>query len=180
MSYLGALRLHFAGQFQANVSTVNNDPAHFDNATFQQSYQAMQGTNMNPPNGWFNPQGDASFRLLGCAITSAWMPKGRVTNDPVVACSIADSDGAVPAKLVDLDPEQQLVSTIWGLEVRIADDKGGSLMRGTYVPAAFIDIWDRATGGGGGDIGAGGDLPVGAGGSRLGRSLPISFSSGAA
>ena len=35
MSYLGALRLHFAGQFQAAVSTVNNDPTHFDNATFQ-------------------------------------------------------------------------------------------------------------------------------------------------
>jgi hypothetical protein len=38
MSYLNALRLHFAGQFQANPSTVNNDPGHFDNATFQPSY----------------------------------------------------------------------------------------------------------------------------------------------
>ncbi len=71
MSYLNPLRLHFAGRFQANVSTVNNDPAHFNNAGFQQSYQQMQGQNMNPPNGWFNPQGDAAWRFLGCAITSA-------------------------------------------------------------------------------------------------------------
>ena len=55
MSYLNALRLHFAGQFQANPSTVNNDPGHFDNATFQPSYQKLQGPNFDPPNGWFNP-----------------------------------------------------------------------------------------------------------------------------
>lgn len=29
MSYLNALRPHFAGQFQTHISTVNNDPAHF-------------------------------------------------------------------------------------------------------------------------------------------------------
>ncbi len=30
MSYLGYPRLHFSGRFQADPSTVNNDPAHFD------------------------------------------------------------------------------------------------------------------------------------------------------
>lgn len=157
MSYLNALRLHFAGRFQANVSTVNNDPAHFDNAAFENNYQQMQGPNMNPPNGWFNPEGDAAFRLLGCAITSAWTPAGPAApNDPVLGCFVADSDDSVPAKLVDLDSEQQLVSEIWGLQVRIADARGKTLMRGDYEPAAFADIWDRATGsGGGGDIGAG-------------------------
>ena len=42
MSYLNALRLHFAGRFQANVSTVNNDPGHFDNAIFQSAWQGLQ------------------------------------------------------------------------------------------------------------------------------------------
>lgn len=37
ISYLNALRLHFAGRFQANVSTVNNHPAHFNNAAFKAS-----------------------------------------------------------------------------------------------------------------------------------------------
>lgn len=157
MSYLDPLRLHFAGQFQANVSTVNNDPGHFDNATFQPSYQQMQGPNFSPPNGWFNPQGDAAWRFLGCVVTSAWLPSGAVpSTDLVMQCLIADSDGQVCAKLADLDSEQQLVSEIWGLQVRIADASGNTLMRGDFDPAAFADIWDRATGsGGGGDIGAG-------------------------
>lgn len=39
MSYLNGLRLHFAGRFQAAPSTVNNDIAHYNNATFLPSYQ---------------------------------------------------------------------------------------------------------------------------------------------
>jgi hypothetical protein len=156
MSYLSAVRLHFAGRFQADVSTVNNDPAHFDNAAFRPDYQKMQGPNMKPPNGWFNPEGDAAFRLRGCRIASAWLPSGRVPDsDPALHCSVADSDDSVCAKLVDLDSEQQLVSEIWGLRVRIASANGATLMSGDFDPAAFIDIWDRATGPGGGDVGAG-------------------------
>lgn len=158
MSYLNSLRLHFAGKFQANVSTVNNDPGHFDNAAFQPSYQEMQGPNFNPPNGWFNPEGDAAFRLLACRVTSAWMPDGgpAAGTDTITQCLVADSDSQVCAKLVDLDPEQQLVSMIWGLQVRITNTAGTTLLRGDFEPAAFADIWDRATGGGaGGDIGAG-------------------------
>ncbi len=149
VSYLNPLRLHFGGRFQAAVSTVNNDPAHFDNATFQQS-------DREPPNGSWNPHGDADWRLIGCRITAAWLANGSRASgdDPVLACSIADSDRRVPAKLVDLDPEQQLVSMIWGLEVRIADGQGTTLMRGEYAPAAFHDIWGRAIGGLPGDIGA--------------------------
>ncbi len=76
-------------------------------------------------------------------------------SDPVLGYIVADPDGQVPGKMVDLDPEQQLVSEIWGLQVRIADADGNTLMRGNFEPAAFMDIWDRATGGGSGDIGAG-------------------------
>jgi hypothetical protein len=144
MSYLNALRLHFAGQFQANVSTVNNDPAHFHNRTFKASYQNLQGPGQ-PPNGWFNPQGDAAFRLLGCKVTSAFTSAGQVkAGDPVLQCLVTDSDSRAPAKLVDLDSEQQLVSEIWGLQVRIADGQGRTLMSGDFEPAAFIDLWDRA------------------------------------
>ncbi|HEY0106252.1 MAG TPA: hypothetical protein VGB91_09225, partial [Rhizomicrobium sp.] len=147
MSYLNQLRLHFAGQFQSNISTVNNDPAHFDNAGFQSTYQKPQGPGMHPPNGWFSPQGDAAFRLLGCTVTGAWLPSGPVAaSDPVLSSLIADSDSQAPAKLVDLDSEQQLVSQIWGLQVRIADSHGHTLLRGDFEPAAFIDIWDRAIG----------------------------------
>jgi hypothetical protein len=158
MSYLNALRLHFAGQFQANVSTVNNDPAHFDNNAFQPSDQEMQGPKMQPPNGWFNPQGDAAFRLLGCKVTSAFTPAGQVeAADAVLQCLVMDSDSQVPAKLVDLDSEQQLVSEIWGLTIRIADAKGNTLLSGAFEPMAFIDIWFRAR-----NAPPGSDAPAGA------------------
>ena len=155
MSYLSGLRLHFSGQFQANVSTVNNDAFHFNNAAFKPEYQQMQGPRMTPPNGWFNPEGDAAFRLLGCRVTAAVLPGGIGAGDPVLTCLLADSDSAVPGKLVDLDPEQQLTSEIWGLTVRITDTKGNTLMRGEFEPSAFIDIWDRGLGTGGGDTNAG-------------------------
>ncbi|WP_156521422.1 hypothetical protein [Burkholderia sp. MSMB1589WGS] len=150
MSYLNPLRLHFSGRFQANVSTVNNDPGHFDNAAFKPNYQLLQSSpNGFPDNGWFNPTGDASWRLLDCKVTSAWLPSGAVpSSDPILAYMIADSDGRVAAKLVDLDTEQQLVSEIWGLQVRITDGQGNTLLRGDFEPAPFIDIWDRVTGDG--------------------------------
>jgi hypothetical protein len=156
MSYLNALRLHFAGRFQANISTVNNDPAHFNNAAFKSSYQDLEGPDQHPPNGGYNPQGDAAWRFLGCKVTAAWMPTGAVTSgDPVLGYIVADTDGRVPAKLADLDSEQQMVSEIWGLQVRIADTAGNTLMRGDFDPAAFADIWVRATGSDGDDMGAG-------------------------
>jgi hypothetical protein len=156
MSYLNGLRMHFAGRFQANVSTVNNDPAHFDNAAFKLDYQKMQGPDMRPPNGWFNPQGDAAWRFLGCTVTAAWLPSGPVgLGDPVLGYIVADSDSRAPAKLVDLDSEQQLVSEIWGLEVRLATADGTTVMRGEFEPAAFMDIWDRASGSRAGDADAG-------------------------
>ncbi len=155
MSYLDPTRLHFAGQFQANVSTVNNDAYHFNNAAFEASWQDMQGAGMKPPNGWFNPQGDGAWRLLGCAITGAYLPSGVVRDDPVLSCQVSDSDETAPGKLADLDPEQQLVSQIWGLTVRIADSGGNTLMEGQFEASAFFDIWDRGLKGGGGDTNAG-------------------------
>jgi hypothetical protein len=142
MSYLNALRLHFAGQFQASVSTVNNDPVHYDNTLFREEDQerGKGGTK-----GWWNPRGDGAWRLIGCRITSAYMPDGSAasSSDPILTYLIADSDRKTTAKLVDLDPQQQLISAIWGLEVRICDSQGTSLLCGKYEPVGFIDIWGR-------------------------------------
>jgi hypothetical protein len=155
MSYLNALRLTFFGQFQAAVSTVNNDPTHYDNATFQPSYQERESD--GNPNGWWNPRGDANWRMIGCQIRSAWSANGQPADpsDPVLRCSIADSDLTVAAKLVDLDPAQQCVSEIWGMQIRIADSAGKTLMRAKYETAAFTDIWTRwPTGSGDGSASA--------------------------
>jgi hypothetical protein len=149
MSYLGPLRLHFAGKFQAAPSTVNNDPLHYNNQNFKPSYQQPStGNRPSQMNGWWNPTGDAVWRLIGCQITSAWMHAPVPPSDPALACIVADSDQSVSGKLVDLDPEQQLVSEIWGMQVRIATAEGVTLLRSRYRVAPFHDIWNRAPGGG--------------------------------
>lgn len=149
MSYLNPLRLHFAGQYQAATSTVNNDPTHFNNATFRRRFQERQQGNQL--NGWWNPRGTANWRLAGCRVTAAWLEDGSAAaqDDPIGQYLVADSDRQVAAKLVDLDPLQQLASQIWGLEVRICDANGTTLLRGQYEPAAFSDIWNRVGSGGG-------------------------------
>jgi hypothetical protein len=153
MSYLAPPRLQFAGRFQAAPSTVNNDPTHYDNATFDPSFK-LPGPGAT--NGWWNPRGDAAWRLIDCTVGSASRADGSAADagDPVLGGRVADSDRRVCAKLVDLDPEQQMVSEIWGLEVRICAHDGTTLVRGEFEPAPFSDIWNRAQRGGGGDIGA--------------------------
>ena len=160
MSYLNPLRLHFSGSFEAAVSTVNNDPVHYDSARFEPSYAEPQsGTAPGELNGWFNPDGSGAWKLHGCAVTSAFLADGSPAGpaDPVLSCLIADADQRAAAKLVDLDPEQQLVSEIFGLQLRIAAADGETVLRGEFEPAAFTDIWDRATAGG-----AAGDMAAGA------------------
>lgn len=138
MSYLNPLRLHFYGQFQAAVSTVNNDPTHFNNATFKREYQ-------HRPDGWWNPRGDANWRMIGCNITSAWLADGQpaAATDPILSYLVADSDTSVAAKLVDLDPAQQGVSEIWGMRIRIADASGKTILRANFETAGFMDIFLR-------------------------------------
>ncbi len=160
MSYLNSLRLHFAGQFQASISTVNNTSSNFDSATFTPANIDPYGVDSDGKKhfGWgpggFSPKGDAAWRLIGCKVTSAFMPGGLSSSDPILSMLIADSDSEVCAKLVDLDSEQQLVSTIWGLQVRITDGDGNTLLRGDFEPSAFMDIWGRSQGGSS-DAGAG-------------------------
>ncbi|MDQ3675252.1 MAG: hypothetical protein M3401_00385, partial [Actinomycetota bacterium] len=153
MTYLGPLRLHFHGQFQATVSTVNNSTTNFDNATFQPQFQE-QGNQ-----GSWNPGGDADWRLLGCEVTAATLADGSPAgaDDPVLSCLVADSDRKVPGKLVDLDPEQQMCSMIFGLEVRVCDARGDTLVIGRFEPVAFTELWPRAR-----SSGSSGDPPLGA------------------
>jgi hypothetical protein len=140
MSYLDPVRLHFSGRFQADPSTVNNLPTNFDNATF------------NPANGLWNPDGSGSFRLVDCHVTRVCYGDGTSTSDPLmdpaVGLRLADADRRVAGKLVDLDSEQQMVSQIWGLVVRLMNGAEDAFA-GPYAVTAFTDLWPRAKGGGG-------------------------------
>jgi hypothetical protein len=152
MSYLNPTRVHFSGLFRADVSTVNNEDLHFNPATFTPNDQDYGD---NTDNGWWQPSGTGAWRLCGCTITgAAWDGKfaSTSTGDPVIGLQLKNSSDRVDAKIVDLDPDQQMVSMIFGLEVRIADPVSGAvLMTGELTPVPFMDMWGR---GGGGDIGA--------------------------
>ncbi len=147
MSYLNRLRLAFTGSFQADVSTVNNDVRHFDNASFQPAYQDPQAGQSRKV---WNPNGSGAFRLIDCRVRAVWYADGTTTadssEDPVVGMWIGGSSGRTSGKLVDVDPQWQLASALWGLELRLTD-RDTDLFEGQYQPAAFRDLWfNRLTG----------------------------------
>ena len=131
----------FAGQFQADPSTVNNDPNHFNNATFQPNFQEW---GEGATNGWWNPEGTGSWRFIGCVITGVTYKDGTTVtdpkDDPVIGMSVMDAGSRVAGKIVDLDSQQQTVSMLWGLVVRIVSGEK-CLVKGEFEPVAFSDIW---------------------------------------
>lgn len=150
MSYLDTPRLHFRGRFQADTSTVNNDVRHYKTAAFQPEFQAMmvgQGQGeAQRTNGYWNPEGSGAWRFLGCRITSAVLGDRTITDprvDPVIGMRIAGSDDRVAGKLVDLDPQQQAVSELWGLRVALEDDRQQRPFDGAYVVGTFTNLWKR-------------------------------------
>src|SRR5215210_2864247 len=100
MSYLDVPRLHFAGNFIANPSTINNTPANFD-PTVPINFQ----------NESWNPNGNAAWKFLNCTVRSAVNAAGQVYptsgTDPVIGAAVLSTDQPVAAKLVDLDTQQQ-------------------------------------------------------------------------
>lgn len=158
MTYLNPVRLHFAGQFQADPSTVNNDVRHFDAPEFQPGWQ--QPDDNSGPNGWWNPDGSGSWRLVGINVTSVAVPPppagspANPTPDPAIGLQVASNASRVAGKLVDLDPYQQGCSQIWGLNVRLTDG-ATDFFSGPFAVAPFADLWFRAQG-------SGGDMKMGA------------------
>lgn len=140
MSYLDAPRLHFTGWFQADVSTINNDVRFFQNASFVPEYQQLNA------NGSWNPEGTGVFRLLDCTVTGGVLGARTLVDpsqDPVIGLLVDNADRRAPGKLVDLDPQQQMVSEIWGMQVRLLDAARREVVRGEYRPGPFCNLWKR-------------------------------------
>jgi hypothetical protein len=147
MSYLSGPRLIFAGRFQADVSTVNNDRDNFNTATFTPNQQ-----NPGPGLGEWNPRGTGVFRLISCAVTSAMYGDGTTAaGDPVVGLSLLDGAPRPPGKLVDLDTDQQGCSQIWGWRLHLGLPGATPVFSGDFEVSAFSDLWMRAQGNVSGD-----------------------------
>lgn len=136
MSYLDIPRIHFAGRFFTDPSTVNNDPTHYD-------------PDVSTPSPWQNPEGQHRFQLRNCKITSAVDTAGFVDNDPVIGCDFVTTDQpdlspgpSNPAKIVDIDVYQQGVSTIYGMQVKIT--VGEQVIIGMVNPATLNLCWFNA------------------------------------
>ena len=141
MTYLEGPRITFAGDFQADVSTVNNDVRHYDAATWEDRFQEPQlGPDMN---GWWNPTGSGAFRLLDCSVTGGSPGPGTTTDpaDPALTARVADAEDRNSAKMVDLDPQWQMASCIWGLRIRLVGQDGAVLLDGELEPVSFRDIF---------------------------------------
>lgn len=148
MSYLNFPRLIFSGRFQADPSTVNNDPEHFDTSRFQPNYDEF---GKGATNGWWNPKGTGAWKFRDCVVTQVQYLDGSIctdpTLDPVVGLPVNSVVDRVEGKLVDLDPEQQMVSAIWGFQVYLGPKSGDIGFGGDYEVASFGDIWVRYPGG---------------------------------
>ena len=44
---------------------------------------------------------------------------------------------------MDLDPQQQMVSEIWGMQVRVVNASLLTVMQGGFRPAAFVNLWQK-------------------------------------
>lgn len=135
MSYLSSFRIHFSGRFQANVPTANNEVSYMDpeNHTY-------------PKSSW-NPRGDCTWRLLGCRIVAV-VVDGQPVNDaadPIFSFLVQDSDRRSPAKVTDIDPQQQLSTTIYGLDLRICTAAGENLLRGECSATTWNDPFLKRT-----------------------------------
>ncbi len=157
MSYISLPRLVFSGQFQADVSTVNNDVRHYDITRFKPQYQ--QGTerladNHRIANGWWNPSGTGAFRLIDVRVVQALAAPGSGEDDPAAGLYLSSQINRPAAKLVDLDPQFQMGSMIFGMRVALTDGET-EYMRGNVRPTAFRDIYfGRSPAGGSGGASA--------------------------
>ncbi len=151
MSYISLPRLTFTGAFQADVNTVNNDVRHYDKETFEPRFQKLQvplaDGNAMEYNGWWNPDGGNTFRLMNCTVSGAVGPDGApVAGDPVLTMGINVQFDRTASKIVDLDPQMQFCSALWGLRV-ILTSNGAAVASGDLVPTPFRDIFfGRLTG----------------------------------
>lgn len=150
MSYLDAPRFHFFGNFFANPSTINNAT---ENYSLTEQYNSRPPSSVNPNSVWWNPMGQAFFRIPGangqpCTVTGAVDANGPVTSDPLLGASfvsiIAGGPPAQWGRLADLDPDQQTRSMIVGLNMQLMlPGATAPALTGTVLPMNITDIWGR-------------------------------------
>lgn len=141
MSYLTFPRLHFSGQFKAYPATINNMPTNYDPAIYP---------NIEDVQLVWAPKGTGEITLVGCTVTMIEYEDGTTVTtaaeDPIIGQPIfsVPNPHFIAGALVDLDPDQQMVSEIWGMKIQIGGNN--AYMRGTFEPAAFNSMFGNVQG----------------------------------
>ena len=129
MSYIFEPRLSFGGRFLSDVSTRNNTDANYKEGAAQSDL--------------WNVLGGASVELLNCR---AVPDQGIAPDDPAAKFVITGAVDQTSGKMVDLDPDWQVSSQLWGMRLRVSDPATGELaVEGNLAVCAFRDLWRRQT-----------------------------------
>ena len=130
-SYLDVPRIHFSGQYRANVNTRNNWPCNFD-----------PNNPIYEPQEW-NYNGTADWEFVDTVVTAVVDENGNeVQNSPLLGVRVFSNEERPFAKIVDIDVDFQ-VSTVYGLHFGLG--KGTQkLFQGDWSTSVIVhDMWDK-------------------------------------
>ncbi len=153
MSYLDVPRLHFAGTFTANPSTINNTPSNY-------GYNPAAQNPIDPVLSW-NPYGSHAW-TINAEVTSFVDSSGQLHTggDSVIGASFESyvPENSSVAKMVDLDTEQQGVTRLFGLNLQLTLAGGDApSVQGLWDDGGtLINLWLSRVPSLGGDPAAGG------------------------
>ena len=149
-SYLQTPRINFEGGFRADVNTINNNDLNYLLSIIPDKHAPVVGDN-------WNPQGTNTWIMIDCIVTSVvYTDENGDTqlldssnDDSVIGLPLVNNPERAFAKLVDVDPDQQQSSTIYGMDLGInwtprnGIDQTDAFI-GDFVPAVITrDIWVR-------------------------------------
>jgi hypothetical protein len=147
MSYLDYPRIHFSGQFQADPSTINNTPNNYNPAVYPEP------NDLGEVELYWAPLGTSTFQFKECVVSRVdYSPTESATTsqaDPIIGQTVSSVNNGGGSKLVggvivDLDPAQQNVSEVWGLEIQIGS--GDTMIHGQFTAISFNAIWQQGQG----------------------------------
>lgn len=133
MSYLDLPRIHFGGLFFTGPNTINNITPNYEAST------KLEGPNHQyiPQVAGWNALGVAQWWLEECTVLSAVGPDGTAVTggDPLIGGAVQSPSPSTPlqdasgaalgiAKMVDLDPDQQGRSALFGVNLFVTLPSG--------------------------------------------------------
>jgi hypothetical protein len=126
MSYLDIPRIHFAGTFVTDPSTVDNIPSNYTSVTKPE----------------WNPNGMHHFTFENCTVRSAFDGSGKAApGDPVIGGVVETTNDPGFAKLVDLDTNCQTASQIIGAQIKVSLATGGGFLKGRLQRPTLRNLW---------------------------------------